>query len=83
MIADEILTGFGRTGRMFACEHASVSPDLICLSKGLTGGYLPLAVTAATEPIYERSSATTARKRSFTGIPTLRTRWVALSPWRV
>ena len=50
MIADEILTGFGRTGRMFACEHASVSPDLICLSKALTGGYLPLAVTAATEP---------------------------------
>ena len=49
MIADEILTGFGRTGRMFACEHASVSPDLICLSKALTGGYLPLAVTAVTE----------------------------------
>jgi len=53
MIADEVLTGFGRTGRMFACEHASVSPDLICLSKALTGGYLPLAVTATTESIYE------------------------------
>jgi adenosylmethionine-8-amino-7-oxononanoate aminotransferase len=53
MIADEILTGFGRTGRMFACEHAGVSPDLICLSKGLTGGYLPLAVTAVKESIYE------------------------------
>jgi len=53
MIADEILTGFGRTGKMFACEHAGVSPDLICLSKGLTGGYLPLAVTAVTERIYE------------------------------
>jgi adenosylmethionine-8-amino-7-oxononanoate aminotransferase len=52
MIADEVLTGFGRTGRMFACEHAGVSPDLICLSKGLTAGYLPLAVTAATERIY-------------------------------
>jgi adenosylmethionine-8-amino-7-oxononanoate aminotransferase len=53
MIADEVLTGFGRTGRMFACEHAAVSPDLICLSKALTGGYLPLAVTAATDRIYE------------------------------
>jgi len=53
MIADEILTGFGRTGKMFACEHAGVSPDLICLSKGMTGGYLPLAVTAVREQIYE------------------------------
>jgi adenosylmethionine-8-amino-7-oxononanoate aminotransferase len=53
MIADEILTGFGRTGRMFACEHAAVRPDLICLSKALTAGYLPLAVTATTEQIYE------------------------------
>jgi len=53
MIADEVFTGFGRTGRMFACEHASVSPDLMCLSKGITGGYLPLAVTATTSRIYE------------------------------
>jgi adenosylmethionine-8-amino-7-oxononanoate aminotransferase len=53
MIADEVLTGFGRTGRMFACEHADVSPDLMCLSKALTGGYMPLGVTLATEAIYE------------------------------
>ncbi|HKF69945.1 MAG TPA: adenosylmethionine--8-amino-7-oxononanoate transaminase [Vicinamibacterales bacterium] len=53
MIADEVLTGFGRTGRMFACEHASVTPDIICLSKALTAGYLPLAVTAATNAVYD------------------------------
>jgi len=53
MIADEVLTGFGRTGRMFACEHASVTPDIICLSKALTAGYLPLAVTAVTNAVYE------------------------------
>jgi len=53
MIADEVLTGFGRTGWMFACEHAEVSPDLMCLSKALTGGYLPLAATVASERVYE------------------------------
>jgi adenosylmethionine-8-amino-7-oxononanoate aminotransferase len=53
MIADEVLTGFGRTGRMFACEHAEVSPDILCLSKALTAGYLPLGVTAATEAVYD------------------------------
>jgi adenosylmethionine-8-amino-7-oxononanoate aminotransferase len=53
MIADEVLTGFGRTGRMFACEHASISPDIICLSKALTAGYLPLGATVTTEAVYE------------------------------
>jgi adenosylmethionine-8-amino-7-oxononanoate aminotransferase len=52
MIADEVATGFGRTGRMFACEHEDVVPDIMCLSKGITGGYMPLAVTIATEEIY-------------------------------
>jgi adenosylmethionine-8-amino-7-oxononanoate aminotransferase len=53
LIADEVLTGFGRTGRMFACEHAAITPDIICLSKALTAGYLPLGATCATEAIYE------------------------------
>lgn len=53
LICDEVATGFGRTGTMFACQQEGVSPDLMCVAKGITGGYLPLAATFATERLYE------------------------------
>ena len=53
MIADEVATGFGRTGSMFACDREDVAPDIMCVAKGITGGYLPLAATLTTSEIYE------------------------------
>ena len=67
LIADEVLTGFGRTGRMFACEHALVRPDIICLSKALTAGYLPLGATAVTDRIYDAFLSQDRSKTFFHG----------------
>ena len=67
LVADEVLTGFGRTGRMFACEHAPVTPDLICLSKALTAGYLPLGATVVTQTVYEAFLSDDRAKTFFHG----------------
>lgn len=75
MIADEVAVGFGRTGTLFACEQEGVSPDLMCIAKGLTGGYLPLAATLTTETIFNaflgelRESKTFFHGHTFTGNP--------------
>lgn len=65
LICDEVATGFGRTGAMFACEHEQVSPDLLCVAKGLTGGYLPLAATLTSERIYDGFLGAHADYRTF------------------
>jgi adenosylmethionine---8-amino-7-oxononanoate aminotransferase len=73
-IADEVMTGFGRTGAFFACDHMDVAPDLFCLSKGLTGGYLPMGITTCTERIYSAFTEKDVAKtfyhgHSYTGNP--------------
>jgi adenosylmethionine-8-amino-7-oxononanoate aminotransferase len=65
LICDEVATGFGRTGTMFACEQDSVRPDLLCLAKGISGGYLPLAATLATDEVYRAFLGEYGDKRTF------------------
>jgi len=65
LILDEVATGFGRTGKMFACEHAQVQPDFLCLSKGITSGALPLGATLTTESIYRAFYADYAQRKTF------------------
>jgi adenosylmethionine-8-amino-7-oxononanoate aminotransferase len=65
LICDEVATGFGRTGRLFACEHEAVTPDIMCLGKGITAGYLPMAATLARPKIYDAFLGETSASRQF------------------
>jgi adenosylmethionine-8-amino-7-oxononanoate aminotransferase len=65
LIADEVAVGFGRTGTLFACEQEGVSPDFLCLAKGITGGYLPLAATLTTEDVYSAFYGTALEGKTF------------------
>jgi adenosylmethionine-8-amino-7-oxononanoate aminotransferase len=65
LIVDEVAMGFGRTGKLFACEHAGISPDVICLSKALTGGYMPMGITVATDAIYQCFWGDYAERKTF------------------
>jgi len=65
LIADEVAVGFGRTGQMFASEHEEVEPDLMCVAKGITGGYLPLSATFATQQIYDAFLGDPAEGKTF------------------
>ena len=75
LIADEVATGFGRTGKMFACEHENICPDIICLAKGLSAGYLPISATITTEKIFDafrgeyKEGKMFAHGHSYTGNP--------------
>lgn len=74
LVADEVMTGFGRTGKLFASEYLSTQPDIVCLSKGLTGGFLPLGATAATKQVFEAFETNDKHKiflhgHSYTGNP--------------
>ncbi len=83
LIADEIATGFGRTGSMFACDQAGISPDIMCVSKGLTGGYMPMSITITTQKIYDAFYADYREGKAFMHSHTYpATPWAVPPPWR-